>query len=231
MASELAFRFPAPSDVGDLVQGNFIGQYFVSEFDPTTGAALPAPNTQVFTGTRELAPGRPSGSTNATIGGFNPQENNVIAGNGLQGVSILPGAVGNQVLGNQIGIAGPSLGGRFAIAPNGADGVLIASSSAVGSNGGSSSSNVIGGATAGAGNLISANLGNGVHIIGAGATLNQIEGNFIGTAPGGGIPVRPGQSGEFRERRPDRECRRQHHRRLEQCSSGTSSRPTRELAC
>ena len=51
------------------------------------------------------------GSTNATIGGFDPQENNVIAGNGLQGVSILPGAVGNQVLGNQIGIAGPSLGG------------------------------------------------------------------------------------------------------------------------
>ena len=67
------------------------------------------------------------GSTNATIGGFDPQENNVIAGNGLQGVEILPGGVGNQVLGNQIGIAGPSLGGRFAIAPNGADGVLIAS--------------------------------------------------------------------------------------------------------
>ena len=86
------------------------------------------------------------GSTNATIGGFNPQENNVISGNGLQGVSILPGAVGNQVLGNQIGIAGPSLGGRFAIAPNGADGVLIASSSVVGAaNGGSASSNVIGG--------------------------------------------------------------------------------------
>ena len=52
---------PGPGDVGDLVQGNFIGQYFVSQFDPRTGVALPAPNMQIFTGHGELTPGRPAG--------------------------------------------------------------------------------------------------------------------------------------------------------------------------
>ena len=182
---------PGPNDDGDLVQGNFIGQYFLSQFDPNSGAALTGPSAQIFTGTGNALQGVLLGSTNATIGGLDPQDDNVIAGNGLQGVSILPGAVGNQVLGNQIGIAGPSLVGRYAIAPNGADGILIASSGvtggSTGTNGDSASSNVIGGATTGAGNLISGNLGNGVDIVGPGATLNLVEGNFIGTAPGGGI--------------------------------------------
>ena len=190
---------PGPGNVGDLVQGNFIGQYFVSQFDPITGAALPAPNTQIFTGIGNSLQGVLLGSTNATIGGFNPQENNVIAGNGLQGVEILPGAVGNQVLGNQIGIAGPSLGGRFAIAPNGLDGVLIASSGAGGGQWGLRLQQRHRRGDNGAGNLISANLGNGVHITGSGATLNQVEGNFIGTAPGGGVLFGqgdPGNSGD-----------------------------------
>ena len=52
---------PGPDDVGDLVQGNFIGQYFLSEFDPTTGAALTGPNGAGFRRDRQLAPGRPSG--------------------------------------------------------------------------------------------------------------------------------------------------------------------------
>jgi hypothetical protein len=189
---------PGPNDVGDLVQGNFIGQYFLSQFDKTTGQAVPAPNQQIFTGHGNTNQGVLLGSTNATIGGLDPSEDNVIAGNGLQGVDILPGAVGNQVLGNQIGIAGPSLGGRFAIAPNGADGVLIASSSTAGSSsatGGSASSNVIGGPSSGAGNLISGNLGNGIHIVGPEATLNDVEGNYIGTAPGGTVVFGQGYPG------------------------------------
>ena len=195
---------PNLDDVGDLVQGNFIGQYFVSQFNPITGAQVPAPNGQIFTGTGNSLQGVLLGSTNATIGGFNAQENNVITGNGQQGVSILAGAVGNQVLGNQIGIAGPSLGGRFAIAPNGADGVLIAGSS-----------NVVGGASAGAGNLISVNLGDGVHISGAGATENQVEGNYIGLGARRRLRFRRGWYGECRGRRSDRECRRQHGRWFE----------------
>ena len=192
---------PGPDDAGDVVQGNFIGQYFVSQFDPITGASLPAPNTQIFTGFGNSLQGVVLGSTNAVIGGFNPDENNVISGNGQQGVEIVAGAVGNQVLGNQIGVAGPSLGGLYVIAPNGSDGVLIIAGgnvgggSTAGDNGGFASSNVIGGASSGAGNLISANMSNGVHIMGSGATLNLIEGNFIGTAPGGGAAFGQGDPG------------------------------------
>ncbi len=47
---------------------------------------------------------------NATVGGTDPQDANVICGNGAQGVLIEPGASGNQVLGNQIGVVGPSNG-------------------------------------------------------------------------------------------------------------------------
>ena len=48
------------------------------------------------------------GSANATVGGIETQDANVICGNGAQGVLIEPGASGNQVLGNQIGVVGPS---------------------------------------------------------------------------------------------------------------------------
>ena len=46
--------------------------------------------------------------------------------------------------------------------------------------------------------MISGNLGNGVHIIGPGATLNLVEGNYIGLAPGGTVVFgqgNPGNSG------------------------------------
>lgn len=60
--------------------------------------------------------------------------------------------------------------------PNGSDGVLIADSS-----------NDVGGAAAGSGNLISGNLGNGVNIVGPASTRNNILGNYIGVGPGGGF--------------------------------------------
>src|SRR4029079_9522513 len=62
-----------------------------------------------------------------------------------------------------------------------------------------SSSNVIGGAVPGSGNVISANHGHGVHISGAGATRNLIEANLIGAAPGGGYlfgSARPGNAAD-----------------------------------
>ena len=43
--------------------------------------------------------------------------------------------------------------------------------------------------------MISGNLGSGIHITGSGATLNLIEGNFIGTAPSGGILFGQGNPG------------------------------------
>ena len=126
-------------------------------------------------------------STNATVGGLEAQDNNVIIGNGQQGVSILPGAQGNQVFGNQIGIIGPAAsGGFYFVVPNGSDGVLIADSS-----------NYVGGPSAAAGNLISANEGDGVHITGAAATRNNVMGNYIGVGPGGGFLFGNGDPGNL----------------------------------
>ena len=141
------------------------------------------------------------GSANATVGGIEPQDSNVICGNGAQGVLIAPGASGNQVLGNQIGVVGPSTNGLYFQAGNGADGVWIESSGTA-SNPSSivySSSNVIGGAVAGSGNVISANHGFGVHLSGVGATRNLVEANYIGAAPGGGFGFgssRPGNAAD-----------------------------------
>ena len=57
----IGVSIPGPDDVGDLVQGNFIGQYFVSQYDPTTGALLTSPERTDFHGDGELAPGGASG--------------------------------------------------------------------------------------------------------------------------------------------------------------------------
>ena len=138
----------------------------------------------VFAGQGNSLQGVLLGSTNATVGGTSPQDNNVIVGNGLQGVSVLVGAEGNQILGNQIGIAGPTTNGRFTIAPNGAEGVLVAASTTN-----------VGGAAAGAGNLISGNASHGVRITGAAATRNLVEANFIGVGPGGGFLFGAGDPG------------------------------------
>ena len=52
-------------------------------------------------------------ANNTTIGGTNPQENNVIAGNQEQGIWIDAAATGNVIEGNQIGMIGPSSNGRY----------------------------------------------------------------------------------------------------------------------
>ncbi len=175
---------PDPDNVGNLIQGNFVGRYFLFPVDLTTGDPLEGPGGAVLAGRGNSLQGVRLGSTNATVGGTSPQDNNVIVGNGLQGVSVLVGAEGNQILGNQIGIAGPTLDGLFRIAPNGAEGVLVAASTTH-----------VGGAAPGAGNLISGNLSHGVRITGIAATRNLVEANFIGVGPGGGFRFGAGDPG------------------------------------
>ena len=168
-----------PAAVGDLIQGNSIGEYLTYPVDSLTGLALPSPNTVALAGLGNTQQGIVLGSANATVGGFEPQDSNVICGNGAQGVLIEPGASGNQVLGNQIGVVGPSLGGLYFQAGNGSDGVAILSSGTASNPSGIvySSSNVIGGAVPGSGNVISANHGYGVHMSGVGSTRNLVEAN------------------------------------------------------
>ena len=159
-------RFPGPTSVGDLIQGNSIGEYLVYPVDPLTGVALLAPNTVALAGLGNTQEGILLGCANATVGGTEPQDANVIGGNGAQGVLLVPGASGNQVLGNQIGVVGPSSSGFYFTAGNGSDGVAIESSGSAGNPSSIvyASSNVIGGAASGSGNVISANHGYGVHM-------------------------------------------------------------------
>ncbi|HEY6565103.1 MAG TPA: hypothetical protein VIY86_11435, partial [Pirellulaceae bacterium] len=99
-------------------------------------------------------------------------------GNTVQGLSItrFPGA-GLEVSGDNNTIRGNRLGvDPFgAVAGNGG-GILI-----------QGSGNLIGGATIGAGNVISGNEGNGILLAGPGANNNVIQGNLIGTDASGAI--------------------------------------------
>ena len=196
----IGISVPNPTNVGDLIQGNSIGEFLVYPVDPLMGVALPSPNTVELAGLGNTQEGIMLGSANATVGGDEPQDANVIGGNGAQGVLMVPGASGNQVLGNQIGVIGPSSNGLYFTDGNGSDGVAIESSGSAADPSSIvfASSNVIGGAAPGSGNIISANHGYGVHLIGVGATRNLVEANYIGAAPGGGYAFgngRPGQLG------------------------------------
>ena len=102
------------------------------------------------------------------IGGTTVEARNLISGNDLNGISIEGSdASGTLILGNYIGtvITGTDTLG------NGLDGIYIENAPG----------NLIGGATAAARNLISGNGGAGISIVGAGATDNTVQGNFIGT--------------------------------------------------
>ena len=107
------------------------------------------------------------GATNNTIGGSAPGAGNVISGNRIDGVTIVdPTTSGNTVAGNLIGT---DRTGSTAL-PNSGQGVLV-----------QCSNNTIGGTVAGAGNVISGNLGSGVWLLGSACTGNTVAGNFIGT--------------------------------------------------
>jgi len=116
-------------------------------------------------------------------------QRNVISGNGGSGVSIGgTGTEGNIISGNYIGLdatGGLPLG-------NGGDGVRLSSGT---------SGIVIGGDTAGEGNVISGNGGNGVGIWGM-AHLNTIQGNYIGTDASGIKDVGNGGSGVLLDLEP-----------------------------
>ncbi|MCF7814434.1 MAG: right-handed parallel beta-helix repeat-containing protein, partial [Candidatus Cloacimonetes bacterium] len=102
---------------------------------------------------------------NNTIGGTETGAGNLISGNTGDGVYLL-GADNNTILGNFIGT---DKNGTSALA-NGNAGVYIA---------GGANSNVIGGTSTAARNIISANNHSGVMI--TGSTQNEVEGNYIGT--------------------------------------------------
>ena len=134
---------------GNRVEGNFIG----------TDASGRADVGNADTGVGILAASR------NFIGGTNALARNIISGNDKSGVSIDSNSVANVVSGNFIGLDAT---GTNAL-PNSFSGVSVLAGA----------SNVIGGARAGAGNVISGNTQNGVIL--AGGTGTAVLGNLIGT--------------------------------------------------
>ena len=124
------------------------------------------------------------------IGGTTAAARNLIAGNGnpgdnAAGVEMVERlATGNVVQGNYIGV---TLNGLNPLGNQG-DGVRI-----------SSSNNTVGGSAAGAGNVIAANDGHGVHLVSLDATQNRVEGNLIGTNVTGAAALGNGQTGVYNE--------------------------------
>ncbi|HZL37389.1 MAG TPA: Calx-beta domain-containing protein, partial [Tepidisphaeraceae bacterium] len=169
---------------GTHIEGNLIGTD-ITGLSPlgnrVNGVALGAPPTPT--------PGDGFASGNF-VGGAAAAQRNVISGNGLSGVWI-KGGTGNTVQGNYIGVGvdgttpvGNGITGSASLAQFGTDGILIDGAS----------NNVIGGATTGAGNLISANSSDGVQIT-DGATGNTLLGNFVGTKALGLAPLPNGRDG------------------------------------
>jgi hypothetical protein len=164
------------SGTGNLVQGNFIGT------DVNGTAALG--NATAVGGSGVYI----NGVDNNTIGGTTAAERNVISGNGnpflSPGVEIVgSGGTGNLVQGNYIGV---DVTGGLALGNYG-EGVVITSSPG----------NTIGGTSAGARNVISANGLVGIEISGAAATANLVQGNHIGTDAGGSTDMGNANSGVF----------------------------------
>lgn len=144
---------------GNLVAGNYIGT------NASGTAALPNGRAGVNV----------QGGSNNTVGGTDSAARNVISGNLRAGV-ILSGTTGNLIRGNYVGVditgtspLGNGVGRAFG---SGGAGVEITAGS---------SSNTIGGDTAGAGNVISGNGVTGVEIFSPGADGNVVQGNYVGT--------------------------------------------------
>ncbi len=172
------------SDSGNVVEGNFIGT-------DTTGTVAIGNNASgdntVFGGIVI------QGNSDDTIGGTAAGAGNVISGNQIAGVYIFDDSTEAVIEGNSIGT---NAAGTAALSNSG-DGVHISGDE------GSSSDITIGGAIAGAGNLISGNTGTGVEFGGANTTGIVVQGNLIGTdssgtaaiANGTGVGLETGASG------------------------------------
>jgi hypothetical protein len=118
-----------------------------------------------------------------TIGGTNALDRNVISGNSVRGIDITgAGADSNSVLGNFIGT---DASGIAALA-NGGNGIAI-------SNG--ASNNIIGGAAAGARNIVSGNSNIGIYIRDFDSISNKILGNYVGVDVTGNAPLSNGAFG------------------------------------
>lgn len=142
----------------DIIEGNYLG----------TNAAGNAGQ-----GNNEVGVLISSG-TGHLVGGTTAAARNVLSANSGQGVLVLGPTMNNMVQGNYIGTDAT---GAIDLG-NVSDGITMLSGA------GNITNCVVGGTTAGAGNVISGNDGAGIQFIGVG-TNNLVQGNLIGTNASG----------------------------------------------
>ena len=125
------------------------------------------------------------GATGTIVGGTTAGEHNVISGNGNDGITIWSGSTtGTIVQGNYVGTDVTGTLDRG----NASRGVIVS---------GGSDGNLIGGSTAGDGNVISGNGTDGVRIADVGTTGNTIAGNLIGLDAAGTAVITNDASGVY----------------------------------
>jgi Domain of unknown function (DUF4347)/Cadherin domain/Right handed beta helix region/Laminin G domain len=140
--------------IGTRVQGNYIG----------TNAAGTAARGNTFSGVAIFA-----GASGNTVGGTATGAGNLLSGNGDNGITLADsGTSGNLVQGNVIGLNAT----QTALIGNASQGIWI---------GNGASGNTVGGAVAGAGNVIGGSGAAGIELHGAATSGNTVAGNFIGT--------------------------------------------------
>ena len=166
---------------GNIIENNYIGT------DPT--GTITNPNG-IIGGVHSGIPAiGVFNSPSNIIGGTNAAARNLISGNSGSGVVLAEaGAHDNLVQGNYIGT---DVTGGIALG-NGLNGVAIDCSDTAGSISGHD--NLVGGLSAGAANVISANSGAGVAIECTSADANRVQGNFLGTNDLGTAAVGSGTS-------------------------------------
>ncbi len=154
--------------LGNVVAGNYIG------LNPAGTAALPNGWSGV-----EIS----SSSHANTIGGSTPSTRNVVSGNLQYGIMISGSQCSaNIVSGNYVGLNAAGTG----TVPNQWSGVAVF---------GGAHDNLIGGADAAAGNVISGNANYGINLSGTNTSRNRVQGNRIGLNAGGTAPIGNGWDG------------------------------------
>ena len=173
------------ADSGNLISGNLNAGVQISGSSATANAVNGNTIGTTITGNAPL-PNKMgifiSGAPNNSVGSTQADARNLISGNQDAGIWIQEtAATGNAIQGNYIGT---NMDGTASV-ENGA-GILISSGA---------TETIIGGTAGGAGNLVSGNAEDGVHIIGVGTSSNAIIGNLIGTNADGSADLGNGGNG------------------------------------
>lgn len=146
---------------GGIIQGNIIGLNAAGTAKLANQGNAGGHGIQVFSGSDTL------------IGGNQPGEGNVIAGNGGSGIYIGGTGIGAKVLGNLIGTNAAGAAGLGNGGGNGGIHTIVIAAA----------DTTIGGPTAADRNIIASGSGRAIHLINAPDAL--IQGNWIGLAPDG----------------------------------------------